>query len=124
MSLSLREWRDLHEIDRTVRRSDPRLAALLSIFSRLAASDIMPGHKRLPPRVVRLWAITMLAGTAAARVITQTAAAAAGVLGRACWRPVSAVALLPARFQARRAWSRDGRAATGWQPNHPDPFHH
>lgn len=124
MSLSLREWRDLHEIDRTVRRSDPRLAALLAIFSRLAASDIMPGHKRLPARVVRLWAITMLAGTAAARVITQTAAAAAGVLGRACWRPVSAVALLPARFQARRAWSRDGRAATGWQPNHPDPFHH
>lgn len=115
MTLSLREWRELHEIDRTVRRSDPWLAALLAIFSRLAASDPMPGHERLPARVVRLVAITMLAGTAAARVITQTAV----VLGRACWRPVSAVARLPARLQARRASSRDGHAATGWQPNHP-----
>ena len=47
MGLSLRERWQLHRIEVDVRRSDPRLAALLAIFTRLAARDAMPPHERL-----------------------------------------------------------------------------
>jgi hypothetical protein len=47
MWLSLTErWR-LHRIGKAVHRADPRLAAKLAIFSRLAAGDPMPAHERL-----------------------------------------------------------------------------
>ena len=47
MWLSLTErWR-LRRIGKAVGRADPRLAAKLAIFSRLAAGDPMPGHERL-----------------------------------------------------------------------------
>jgi hypothetical protein len=47
MRLSLIErWR-LRRMARAVGRADPRLAAKLAIFSRLAAGDPMPGHERL-----------------------------------------------------------------------------
>jgi hypothetical protein len=47
MWLSLIErWR-LRRIGKAVRRADPRLAAKLAMFSRLAAGDPMPGHERL-----------------------------------------------------------------------------
>ncbi|MGD0243651.1 MAG: hypothetical protein ABSB59_25490 [Streptosporangiaceae bacterium] len=47
MRLSLIErWR-LRRIGKAVRHTDPRLAAKLAIFSRLAAGDPMPGHERL-----------------------------------------------------------------------------
>lgn len=47
MRLSLTERWKLHRIEVAVRRSDPRLAALLAMFARLAAHDAMPGHERL-----------------------------------------------------------------------------
>ena len=47
MPLSLSERWKLHRIEVAVRRSDPRLAALLAMFSRLAARDAMPPHERL-----------------------------------------------------------------------------
>ena len=47
MWLSLIErWR-LRRIGKAVRRADPRFAAKLAIFSRLAAGDPMPEHERL-----------------------------------------------------------------------------
>ncbi len=47
MRLSLIErWR-LRRMAKAVGRADPRLAAKLAIFSRLAAGDPMPGHERL-----------------------------------------------------------------------------
>jgi len=47
MRLSLKErWR-LRRIGNSVRDADPLLAAKVAIFSRLAASDPMPGHERL-----------------------------------------------------------------------------
>ena len=47
MRLSLSERWKLHRIGVAVRRSDPRLASLLAIFTRLAARDAMPPHERL-----------------------------------------------------------------------------
>ena len=47
MPLSLSERWKLHRIEVAVRRSDPRLAALLAMFTRLAARDVMPPHERL-----------------------------------------------------------------------------
>jgi hypothetical protein len=47
MWLSLRQWWRLRRIGRAVRHADPLLAAKLTIFSRLAAGDPMPGHERL-----------------------------------------------------------------------------
>ena len=48
MRLSLKERRSLRRISKVVRDADPLLAAKLAIFSRLAATDPMPGHERLP----------------------------------------------------------------------------
>jgi hypothetical protein len=47
MPLSLSERWKLHRIEVAVRRSDPRLAALLAMFTRLTARDAMPPHERL-----------------------------------------------------------------------------
>ena len=47
MRLSLNERWKLHRIEAALRRSDPRLAALLAMFTRLAAQDAMPPHERL-----------------------------------------------------------------------------
>lgn len=47
MPLSLWELWKLHRIEVAIRRSDPGLAALLTIFARLTARDAMPGHERL-----------------------------------------------------------------------------
>jgi len=47
MRLSLiQRWR-LRRIGKAVGRADPRLAAKLAMFSRLAAGDPMPAHERL-----------------------------------------------------------------------------
>lgn len=45
--LNLKDRRKLRQIDKEVRRTDPRLASLLAMFSRLAAGEPMPAHERL-----------------------------------------------------------------------------
>jgi hypothetical protein len=47
MRLSLSERWKLRRIEAALSRSDPRLAALLAIFTRLSARDAMPSHERL-----------------------------------------------------------------------------
>jgi hypothetical protein len=91
--------RRLRRIDRELRRSDPELASMLSIFSRLNAGEIMPGREQLRTSPVLdwhllLWPIAGLAflvifaaggGTVAARSaalacgVRRTARAGAGV---------------------------------------------
>jgi hypothetical protein len=58
--------RRLRRIDRELRRSDPELASMLSIFSRLNAGEMMPGWEQMrTPRVLDwhlpLWPIASLA---------------------------------------------------------------
>lgn len=71
MCLSLSEWRELSKIDKAMRRTDPRLASLLAIFTRLAASEAMPGHERLRYRGSQIRAALALVIIAVLRVISQ-----------------------------------------------------
>ena len=47
--------RRLRRIDRELRRSDPELAAMLSIFSRLNAGEMMPGWEQVRTSPVLDW---------------------------------------------------------------------
>lgn len=47
MSLRRREQRQLQLTDRAVSRSDPQLAGMLAVFSRVAADEPMPCHEEL-----------------------------------------------------------------------------
>lgn len=73
MSLSLSEWRELHGIDKALRRSDARLAAMLAIFCRLSASEAMPGHERLGTLGSRAWPGLLLATAAVVELIARGA---------------------------------------------------
>ena len=57
--------RRLRRIDRELRRSDPELASMLSIFSRLNAGETMPGWEQMRTPVLDwhlpLWPIASLA---------------------------------------------------------------
>jgi hypothetical protein len=58
-----RQERFLRRADRSLRRSDPDLASMLSIFARLTAAEGMPAREQLRPqrtrtRRVLLWPVT------------------------------------------------------------------
>lgn len=105
MCLSLSEWRELHKIDKTVRRSDPRLASLLAIFTRLAASEAMPGHERLRGRGSHIRAVLSLAIIAVLRMISQTFVLATRVTSR-----------IRARSRLRLAEAASARSVRGAPP--------
>jgi hypothetical protein len=52
MSLPIGEWRRLRRIERSLARSDSRLASLYSIFTRLTRTDAMPAGERLENRLL------------------------------------------------------------------------
>ena len=86
MILSRRERRLLKEIDSEVSVADPRLAAMLAMFTRLAASEPVPSHKLrrhgpglhglgrhglgLHAGISRAWAVLALAFALIAGLIT------------------------------------------------------
>ena len=105
MSLSLKEWRQLHAIDKAVGRSDARLAALLMMFAQLAVDEAMPGHERLGSR--RAWFALVPAIAAIVGMIMWMAAAACTVAQagfRMAARPLR-------RMQSPRPVSAAGAAA-------------
>jgi hypothetical protein len=55
MRFPMRDRRRLRRIGTALRDSDPRLAAMLKTFSKLAEGDPMPGHERLPARDSQPW---------------------------------------------------------------------
>src|ERR1700722_5627638 len=55
MTLPYREERLLRRVDPALRRSDPDLASLLSIFARLNAAEAMPARERLRPQPSWAW---------------------------------------------------------------------
>ena len=70
MSLSHRQQHQLHRIETSLLRSDPQLTAMLGVFGRLSAGEVMPAREQMPSRhqsirqaaalIVR--AITVVAG--------------------------------------------------------------
>jgi hypothetical protein len=83
MSLPYRQEQQLHRIGNALRRSDPHLAGMLSVFGRLGAGDSMPTREQLRTRLCRLWPV--LAWIVAA-VATTAADVAHGLAlaARAC----------------------------------------
>jgi hypothetical protein len=69
MSLSHRQQHQLHRIETGLLRSDSQLTAMLSIFRRLSAGEIMPVREQMPSRqhsIRQAAALTVTATTAAA----------------------------------------------------------
>jgi hypothetical protein len=64
MTLPYRQERLARRADRALRRSDPDLASMLSIFARLTAAEAMPAREQLRPQPTRV-----------RRVLTRPAAA-------------------------------------------------
>jgi hypothetical protein len=58
MTLPYRQERHLRRADHALRRSDPDLASMLSIFARLTAAEGMPAREQLRPR--QTWASRVL----------------------------------------------------------------
>ena len=104
MCLSCREQRRLNLIRGSLSRSDPGLAAMLAIFSRLAAGEAMPGREQLRRSVHPLAALWRAAASAARRLIGWAAAlVAASRRGAECIRRRSGP-------RARRETARPGTA--------------
>ena len=70
MSLAHRERQRLRNLDRTLRRSDPGLAAMLSMFARLTEPDKPSRPEQLRGSWSRAWrfALCLVAGAAFAMV--------------------------------------------------------
>ena len=66
MTLPYREERLLRRVDHALCRSDPDLALMLSIFTRITASEMLPAWEQLRPRVTWAWRALLwpLAGAA------------------------------------------------------------
>ena len=83
MSLSRREQRLLAATGDEVRRSDPRLASKLAIFTRLTAGQDMPGGEQMPePPLNRLRAALAACAAAGRLARRQPAPAPASRAGR------------------------------------------
>lgn len=123
MCLSVSERRKLHRIDEAVRRSDPRLASLIGIFSRLTAGEAMPAHERLRSRHSPIRSSLLAATAVITAMITWLAAMTCrlGTRVQPCRRAAGRlVRRLPAS-QARRRGQR--REVTAQPPAHPGLSH-
>ena len=78
MTLPYRQGRLLRRADRALRRSDPDLASMLSIFARLTAADLMPAREQLRSRPRLAWARRVLLWPVAGAVFLVVFAAGGG----------------------------------------------
>lgn len=97
MQTTYRQQRRLWRIERTLRRSDPRLAAMLGIFAELYASELLtsPEQPDIRRRSWLLLAVIRLAGW-----LSVCAAALARVAG-AAWRVARGRSRIAQRSGAR-----------------------
>ena len=92
MSLNHRQQHQLYRIESRLRRSEPHLAAMLTVFDRLAAGQCLPAWEQIPARRDRI----VQAATQIAHAIVVLAATAI-VLTR------TVLALITAPFSDRRS---------------------
>jgi hypothetical protein len=102
MSLAPNEHRVLTQIEDSLRRSDPKLAAMLTSFNRTASGEKIPATERLSPWRARLRRI--LPVVAACLVIALLAASFVmlGRVGHPAGQSAGACAAAPARVTACR----------------------
>ena len=73
MTLPYREERLLRRVDDALCRSDPDLASLLSIFTRLNAAEGMPARERLRPQPSWAWRVLLSPVAAVAFLVAALA---------------------------------------------------
>jgi hypothetical protein len=64
MSLNLRQQCQLRRIESRLLRSEPHLAAMLTVFGRLSADERMPASEQVITRLDRMWRAAILIVTA------------------------------------------------------------
>jgi Protein of unknown function (DUF3040) len=110
MALNYYEQRQLHSIESRLVRSDPHLAAMLTVFARLAAGQRMPGWEQAATRLDLARQAAALIVKAAAAVATATSLLVSAV-----------VALLSALITGGRARPQQPtRQQTGPEPSAAD----
>jgi hypothetical protein len=83
VTLAYRQERLLRRADQALRRSDPDLASMLSIFARLTAAEGMPGREQLPPERAWDWRVLLWPVAAVAFLVVFAVVFAAGGGSRA-----------------------------------------
>jgi len=73
MSLNHRQLHRLHRIESGLLRSDPQLAAMLTVFTRLSAGQYLPAWEQMPTKRERI------RQAAAASIVTAIAVVASAV---------------------------------------------
>lgn len=110
MASSFRQFRQLRAIERQLRRSDPRLAAMLAIFARLNAGEAIISREQERPAAIQV-----------RRVLAVLAGAIAGLAASVSWvssriaRPCAAAGRW-LRRAARIPFSRPSPAGTSTDP--------
>lgn len=110
MASSFRQFRQLRAIERQLRRSDPRMAAMLAIFARLNAGEAITSREQERPAAIGV-----------RRVLAALAGAIAGLAASASWassriaRPCAAAGRR-LRRAARVPFSRPSPARTSARP--------
>jgi hypothetical protein len=112
MRLPLRHSWQLRRIERGLRRSEPHLAAMLTIFARLSAGEPATGCEQLPGSVGRLRMIL----TAVAGAVTTMAVVTGRALRAGASRCAAAARL---GRPARTPLSPAGAARGGTRPGRP-----
>ena len=88
MTLPYRQERLLRRTDRALSASDPHLAAMLSIFTRITVAERLPAREQLRSRLTWAWSVLLWPVSAAAFLVVFVAgggARAATALGTAIW---------------------------------------
>jgi hypothetical protein len=120
MSLPYRHQRDLLRTARALRRSDPHLASMFLIFTRISADEGLPRREQLRTPLALVWAFLIWPVDAGARLALLAASVAhrfsrrAAAVGRAAWNSFAVRVLR--RDGARTVQAGAGRPTSERQP--------
>ncbi len=73
MTLPYRQERLLRRTDRALSASDPDLATMLSIFTRITVTERLPAREQLRPRLTWAWSVLLWPVAAAAFLVVFVA---------------------------------------------------
>ena len=109
MTLPYRQERLLRRTDRALSESDPHLATMLSIFTRITATERLPAWEQLRPTLTLAWSV-LLWPVAAAAFLAVFVAGGGSRAATACGAAVRSRAL---RWSLNR---RDALRVAGARP--------
>ncbi len=84
MSLPYREERLLRRADRALCLSDPHLASMLSIFTRITAADRLPAREQLRSRLALACTVLLWPAAAAAFLVVFVAGGGSSAATKCC----------------------------------------